>query len=130
MLFPKDIPDPSDTTRLGRQTIVDEKGREIVHDVIDERWRDQIISAVNTAPSPESKKAILFFDLIQEARKAGKSWWADSQIRQIEMSIAQDAELARLKDLAGTVAEYRDMPCASLRQRMFEALERAQMVPS
>lgn len=85
------------------------------------------IDATNVTPS-QAEKAALFFDILQDARNAGKGWWASSQFRQIEMSIEQDKKIAILKDLAGTVAEYKAMPCESLRRRMFEALDAAQAV--
>ncbi len=89
---------------------------------------DLCSACVDQPTADEVKKAALFFDLIEEAKKAGKSWWADSQIRQIEMSIEQDRKIAALTDLAGTVGEYLDMPCGSLRRRMFDALARAKAV--
>ncbi|MES0168198.1 hypothetical protein NKJ87_19785 [Mesorhizobium sp. M0027] len=47
------------------------------------------IDATNLTPS-QAEKAALFFDILQDARNAGKGWWASSQLRQIEMSIEQD----------------------------------------
>lgn len=76
----------------------------------------------------QAEKAALFFDILQEARDAGKGWWASSQMRQIGILVEQDKKIALLKDLAGTVAEYKAMPCESLRRRMFEALESAREV--
>ncbi|CAH2399114.1 hypothetical protein [Mesorhizobium ventifaucium] len=80
-------------------------------------------------PTPaQAEKAALFFDMLQEAREAGKGWWSSSQMRQIDVAIEQDKKIAALTDLAGTVAEYLDMPCDSLRHRMRQALTCAQAV--
>ncbi|PWJ93583.1 hypothetical protein C8D77_101262 [Mesorhizobium loti] len=45
----------------------------------------------------EVKKAALFFDILQDARNAGKGWWASSQYRQIELSIEQDRKIVVLR---------------------------------
>lgn len=57
---------------------------------------NELAAAVSATTPTQAEKAALFFDLIEEAKKAGKSWWADSQIKQIEMSIEQDKKIAAL----------------------------------
>jgi hypothetical protein len=50
-----------------------------------------------TNPTPtQIEKAALFFDILQDARNAGKGWWASSQYRQIEMAVEQDKKIAAL----------------------------------
>lgn len=53
------------------------------------------IDTANPTPS-QAEKAALFFDILQDARNAGKGWWTSSQFRQIEMSIEQDKKIAAL----------------------------------
>lgn len=85
-------------------------------------------------PTPaQAEKAALFFDILQEAREAGKGWWSSSQMRQIEVAIEQDKRIARLEAALREIVEHeqtyigvpkgqpkRDLPCAAIAR---EALE-------
>jgi hypothetical protein len=74
----------------------------------DEKQRRGAPMVDEHANTPEQiAKAAQFFDLLQGAREAGKDWWPESQMRQIDMSIAQDAVirdlLSALKTTRGNI---------------------------
>ncbi|MEI9428681.1 hypothetical protein [Mesorhizobium sp. Cs1299R1N3] len=48
-------------------------------------------------------KAAQFFGLIEGAKAAGKSWWADAQLRQIEEGIEQDRRIEVLEEFYSEV---------------------------
>lgn len=56
-------------------------------------------------PTPaQAEKAAMFFDILHEAREAGKGWWSSSQMRQIEVAIEQDKKIAALIKALGAAS--------------------------
>lgn len=47
-------------------------------------------------PRDEIGKAAALFDILIDARRYGKDWWADAQLKSIEIAVQQDRRIAKL----------------------------------
>lgn len=55
------------------------------------------IPALADLTPEQTAKAAEFLDILKGAQAAGKEWWAESQLRQIDLLVAANKEIARLR---------------------------------
>lgn len=70
------------------------------------------IPALADLTPEQTAKAAEFLDILKGAQSAGKNWWAESQLRQIDLLVAANKEIARLR-LALAAREPVDEPPAT-----------------